>query len=211
MRIHKLLLTLLVGLTLSAPIAYGSATPAAPADASSSAAPAGDASTTGEYSPQSREYHLKAAFLRYVAKFVDWPAGAITSGSINICILGLVPSFEAINSINGKDANDKTITITKILDLKAAKGHCHILFVSKTEEDNIKKIVSTVQDLPILTFGDMDHFAEKGGDMNFYVLNNRLAIMINPSSVEKAHLKIGERMLKVVTILPPIDQSGRPS
>lgn len=204
MRINKILVSLLV---LFAPIAYGSAGAAPTAD---SGAPTSDSSSSAEYSPQSREYHLKAAFLRYVAKFVEWPAGAITSGSINICILGLIPSFEAINSINGKDVNDKTIAISKITEVNQAKGHCHILYVTKTEEDNIKKIVSAVETLPMLTFGDMEHFAEKGGDMNFYVLNNRLAIMINPPSVEKAHLKIGERMLKVVTVIPPVDQSGRP-
>lgn len=207
MSINKKLVRLMIGLTFVViPVVFATpATKEAPTTGGEAAA-----DTSGEYSPQSREYHLKAAFLRYVAKFVEWPAGAISTGTVNICILGLIPSFEAINSINGKDVNDKTIAISKIAAINEAKGHCHILFVTKTEEDNIKNIVTEVQNLPILTFGDMEHFAEKGGDMNFYVLNNRLAIMINPPSVEKAHLKIGERMLKVVTVVPPVDQSGRP-
>ncbi|MBS0289458.1 MAG: YfiR family protein [Proteobacteria bacterium] len=169
------------------------------------------ATSSEAYSPLSREYHLKAAFLRYVAKFVEWPPNSISGGNINLCILGLIPSFEAINSINGKDANDKKIVVTKISEINEAKGKCQILFVTKTEEDNISKIIKATGDLPILTFGDMEHFAEKGGNMNFYVLNNRLAIMINPPTVEKAQLKISERMLKVVTVIPPVEQSKRPS
>ncbi len=112
MRINKILVSLLV---LFAPIAYGSAGAAPTAD---SGAPTSDSSSSAEYSPQSREYHLKAAFLRYVAKFVEWPAGAITSGSINICILGLIPSFEATgpmplnprNKANSADAFGATRT-----------------------------------------------------------------------------------------------------
>lgn len=204
-------------LILSPQIALASAknAPAAPGAAQQGAGLEGaqdsGAAAGGEYSPVSREYHLKAAFLRYVAKFVEWPAESLSAGVINICVLGLVPSYEALSSINGKEVNDRTIVISKIGEVNEAKGKCQILFITKTEEDNVKKIISAVQGLPILSFGDMEHFAEAGGDMNFYVLNNRLAIMINPPQVEKARLKISERMLKVVTVVPPVDQSAKPA
>lgn len=207
--------TLLVRLLVS--LCIGLAPIATSITAHASAAPTGDAmpdsgATSGEqYSPSSREYHLKAAFLRYVAKFVEWPAESMAAGTINLCVLGLVPSFEALNSINGKVVNDRTIVISKIAEVNEAKGKCQILFVTKTEEDKVKKILSAVDNLPILAFGDMEHFAEQGGDMNFYILNNRLAIMINPPSVEKSRLKISERMLKVVTVIPPVDQSAKPA
>lgn len=224
MRMNKNLIRLLLvlslgtGATLLSTVVYTSPNPSPTQSGSAGSTPTsagemgspggGDMSEGGgEYSPESREYHLKAAFLRYVAKFVEWPANAISAGTINICILGLIPSFEAINSINGKVVNDHTIAITKISEVKEAPGHCQILFVTKTEQDNVKKIISAVQNLPILAFGDMEHFAEQGGDMNFYIVNNRLAIMINPPAVNKSNLKISERMLKVVTVVPPIDQS----
>ncbi len=205
----KLLVSLSIGLMplLATPtFAQASAAPAAePGDAPDKAA-GGE-----QYSPTSREYHLKAAFLRYVAKFVEWPAESMTTGTINLCVLGLVPSFDALNSINGKVVNDRTIVVSKITEVGEAKGKCQILFITKTEEDKLKNIISAVDNLPILAFGDMEHFAEKGGDMNFYVLNNRLAIMINPPSVEKSRLKISERMLKVVTIVPPVEQTAKPA
>jgi hypothetical protein len=170
---------------------------------------AGDAG--GTLSVESREYHLKAAFLRYVAKFVDWPSDAIPVDKINICVLGQVPNFKAINSINGKVVNDRAINITKVLQANDAKGTCQILFVTKTEEENVSNIVSTLNGLPILSFGDMENFAAKGGNMNFYIANNRLAIMINPPSVDKAKLKINPRMLKVVTVVPNVDNAAKKS
>lgn len=161
-----------------------------------------------EYSPESREYHLKAAFLRYVAKFVEWPSDALPKDTINICILGLVPSFDAMNSINAKVVNDRIINITKVDSPEQAKGYCQILFVTKTQEENVNKIIQVVKDQPILSFGDMDQFAEKGGAMNFYIANNRLAIMVNLPVIESAYLKINDRMMRLVTIVPPVMSSA---
>lgn len=185
--------------------------PAAATDTASSNPEAdtgpGQPSTSTEYSPESREYHLKAAFLRYVAKFVEWPVEALSPGIINVCILGQVPSFDAIASINEKVVNDRTITISKITDYKEAleKRRCQLVFVSKTEEDKLKEIIGGTKDNPILTFGDMSGFAELGGNMNFYIMNNRLAIMTNLPAVEKSQLKLNPRMLRLVTVVPKVD------
>lgn len=158
---------------------------------------------------EAREYHLKAAFLRYVAKFVEWPPESLPEGTVNICVLGQVPYYKGLDSITGKDANDRTIQVMKIGAIEdAEKQKCQILFVAKTESEKIDSILKVVQDKPILSFGDMDEFAEKGGDMNFYIMNKRLAIMINPPAVERSKLKISPRMLKLVTVVPPIEQEG---
>lgn len=159
-------------------------------------------------SQSSREYHLKAAFLRYVAKFVEWPDDAIPEAKINICILGQVPSFKGLRSINGKVVNDREIIVTKIGEFQEAEGNCQILFIAKTEEEDRDNIIKTLDKKPILTFGDMDNFAKAGGDMNFYIVNNRLAIMINPPAMDDAGLKISPRMLRLVTVVPPINQGG---
>lgn len=161
----------------------------------------------GQYSPEAREYHLKAAFLRYVAKFIEWPSGVINQDKINICILGQVPYFEGINSINGKVIDNRTLVIKKLLDVKDAAGTCQIIFVTKTETDNISQIIQAVGNIPVLSFGDMEKFAEEGGNMNFYIANNRLAIAANLASIDKSSLKVNPEMLKLITIIPPSEKS----
>lgn len=182
---------------------FASATPGA-----EGGLPQSTASGSSNYTPESREYHLKAAFLRYVAKFVEWPESALSESSINICVLGQVASFEGLNSINNKTVGDRTLAVSKIAKVSDAFNHCQILFVTKTEQENMKDIIAAIQNKPILGFGDVDGFAEAGGAMNFYIVNNRLAIMTNLPAVEKAGLTINPRMLRLVTIIPPIDQSS---
>ncbi|MGE3319951.1 MAG: YfiR family protein [Candidatus Berkiella sp.] len=161
-----------------------------------------------EYSPESREFHLKAAFLRYVAKFVEWPENSLPESSINICVLGQVTYFQGLNSINNKTVGDRILSVSKITKVEEAFDHCQILFVAKTETDKMNSIIEAIRNKPILGFGDMDGFAEAGGAMNFYIVNNRLAIMTNLPAVQKAGLKVNPRMLRLVTIIPAIDQGA---
>lgn len=161
----------------------------------------------GEYSPEAREFHLKAAFLRYVAKFVEWPESSLPESSINICVLGQVASFSGLESINGKPVGDRILSVSKITKIEDA-NQCQILFIAKTEQDSVKTLIAAIQNKPILGFGDMDGFAEAGGMMNFYIVSNRLAIMTNLRAVEKAGLKINPRMLRLVTIIPQIDSGS---
>jgi len=156
------------------------------------------------YSPESREYHLKGAFLRYVAQYVEWPPEVFQESKIHICVLGLLPYYQGINSINGKVVNNHAIQISRIKTIDEAKNHCQIVFVAKTEEDSLKDIIKTTSGLPILLFGDMEGFAQDGGSMNFYIANNRLAIMTNLKAVEKAQLKISPEMMRLVTVVPEV-------
>lgn len=161
-------------------------------------------------SQTSREYHLKAAFLRYVVKFVDWPKEATPETTMNICLLGKVPHFKGINSINGKIVNEKELVIRRVesVDKALENNACQLLYVQKSETNKMADIIEQTKGKPILTFGDMDDFAKTGGNMNFYIMNNRLAIMISPPQVEESGLTIHPRMLRLVTVVPPIDQRG---
>lgn len=158
----------------------------------------------------SREYHLKAAFLRYVVKYVNWPADVVAkSPTSTICIYGQVPSLEGLQSITGKVVNDKSITVKTIDTIQdGIASQCNLVFVSKSKEKEQDQLINAYKGLPILTFGDMSSFAEAGGAMNFYVVNNNLAIMINSETVQESKLSINPKMLRLVTIVPPVNETS---
>ena len=164
-------------------------------------------SSLAQATGQSREYYLKAAFLRYVVQYTEWPTNAVPKDKLNICLLGQIPSFEGLNSITGKVVNDRALNLEKLLDLSHVKDQCQMLFVSKTEEDKTPDIVNKLKGSPILVFGDLDGFAAKGGAMNFYIANNRLAIMANLRALREAHLNLNPKMLKLITVVPQTDES----
>lgn len=162
-----------------------------------------------EKSDITREYYLKAAFLRYVVEFVQWPKNAIPETAVNICVYGEIPSLEGLNSINGKVVNNRSIVIRTIPTLAIAqsgKQECQMLYIGKTENNKLNSIIQDMKDLPVLTFGDQAGLAEKGGTMNFYITNNRMGIMINQETVSQNKLQINPRMLKLVTVFPDAKQ-----
>lgn len=153
----------------------------------------------------SREYHLKAAFLRYVAEFVQWPKDAISDSAVTICVYGDIPSLDGLNSINGKVVNNRSIVIRTIPNVDIAKNEnkaCQMLYVGDSKKPTLESIINEMKNLPVLTFGDKAGLAEKGGTMNFYVSNNRMGIMINQETVTQNKLEINPRMLKLVTVFP---------
>ena len=153
----------------------------------------------------SREYYLKAAFLRYVVRYVEWPEEKLPELEYNLCVLGDIPSFKGINSINGKVVNDRTILVKPIQSVEQAKKHCQLVLVGSPERNSMNTIVEELKTDPVLAFGDFDEFAKNGGDMNFFIMNNRMAIMINPPAVYAKGLKISDKMLRLVSIVPEID------
>jgi hypothetical protein len=84
-----------------------------------------------------------------------------------------------------------------------------MLFVSKEKQKEIPQILNAVKGKSILTFGDIP-IAELGGGMNFYIVNNNLAIMINTEVVQQAKLTIDPKMLRLVTIVPPAAETKVP-
>lgn len=152
-----------------------------------------------------REYYLKAAFLRYVVEFVEWPKEAIPETAVTICVYGEIPSLEGLNSINGKVVNNRSIIIRTIPTLEVAKSgkqECQMLYIGQPKNTKLDSIIQEMKNLPVLTFGDQAGLAEKGGTMNFYIANNRMGIMINQETVAQNKLHINPRMLKLVTIFP---------
>lgn len=161
---------------------------------------------SNDYSLESREYHLKAAFLRYVAKFIEWPQETLKDGLIHLCVIGKMPSLQSLYSIDNKVTGDYRIKVRHIDTVTQTKG-CHIVFLAKTEKAVSHALLHAIENQPILSFGDLDHFTEEGGAMNFYTSHNRLGIMVNLPALKKAGLHINPHLLWLVTAILPFGQA----
>lgn len=151
-----------------------------------------------------REYYLKGAFLRYVSRMLVWPEENTNEFDINVCVYGDIDSKKGLNSLNGRVVESKIITVRYLQDYKIAlePKACQFLFVSKYKDNEYDQIISDLKGKPVLTFGDGEGFADKGGGMNFYIVNNRMAIMINTMTAHESGIMISPRMLRLVTVIP---------
>jgi len=149
------------------------------------------------------EYQVKAAYLYNFAKFVEWPPGSFASASANfqLCILGPDPFGEELrNLIRDKAMNGHPFEVRDVLDPRQAKG-CQILFIASPEKKQWKQILSVLAGSSVLTVGENEGFAERGGMINFFLQNGRVKFEVNPKAAELAGLKISSKLLSVAKIV----------
>jgi len=149
-----------------------------------------------------REYEIKAAFLYNFAKFVTWPDNAFADGQspIIIGVLGEDPFGEALNSVEGKMAQDRKIVVKKFKTEKDI-DICHVLFISSAEKNRLNQLFNNgISGRSILTVGNISQFTQSGGVINFIIRNNKTKFEISRKSAERAHLQLSSQLLKLAII-----------
>ena len=145
-----------------------------------------------------REYRLKAAFLYNFAKFVEWPAEALSdeNSTFILGVLGEDDPGPALESIRGKTVKGRTLTIKRFESLQDL-ADCHILFITSSERQDVERALESLEGSSVLTVGEMERFAEMGGIINFVVKKNRLRFEINLDAGRRAGLEISSQLLKL--------------
>jgi hypothetical protein len=143
------------------------------------------------------EYEVKAAYLYDFGKFVAWPAKVAAAEDFPICVLGEDPfgaTFDA--TIAGETINGKRVVINRIVKPQEAMS-CRILFISASEESQLKEILATLDKKSVLTVSDISQFTRRGGMIQFVIDANRVRFEVNVATTERAGLTLSSQLLKV--------------
>ena len=148
------------------------------------------------------EYQVKAAYLCNFPKFIEWPASVHgdVQASITLGILGEDPFGSALTPAQGKRVSGRKMVI-KHLEKLDQLGKCHIVFVSRSEEERLSEILRKVRDWNALTISDIEGFAERGGVMGFIAMENKIHFAINVDAAERMGLKISSKLLRLAKIV----------
>jgi hypothetical protein len=148
---------------------------------------------------QPTEYQIKAAFLFNFAKFVEWPpeAFAETNSPIVVGVLGKnVFGTDLETIIRDKTVNNRRFEFKNFSSASEA-AHCHILFISPSEKENLKKIVEGLNKASVLTVSETDQFIQAGGMINFFLQDSKIRFQISDDAAKKAGLKISSKLLSL--------------
>jgi len=143
------------------------------------------------------EYQTKASFLSKFPMFVEWPEGALPSGSAPflLCVFGDFPFGTSLaESTRGTTPHAKRVEIRwvrKEQDLHT----CHILFVSRSEQKRYSRVLDAVRGQSVLTVGETAEFLDAGGIVSFAMQRETLQFEVNLVEANKAHLRISSQLL----------------
>jgi hypothetical protein len=150
-----------------------------------------------------KEYQLKAVFLYNFVYFVRWPRSAFRSyqNSFNICVLGEDPFGEELDlAVENETVNRRIVKILRFQDIRNV-GSCQILFVSKSEQDQLSRILAYLEQRPILTVSDITNFSYQGGMIEFFKSRNRLRLSIAYKKVKNTKLRISANLLHIARLV----------
>jgi hypothetical protein len=143
------------------------------------------------------EYQVKAAYLYNFGRFIDWPASAAPSDSFTICVLGKDPFGPALNAVLADAAIAGKSVLGKRISTPQEAKNCRVLFISSSEDNQLKQILGVLGDASILTVSDLPQFAQRGGMVQFILEGDKVRFEVNLATAERAGLSLSSQLLKV--------------
>ncbi len=135
--------------------------------------------------------------------FVEWPSSAYSDlrAPTVLCILGWDPFGASLTSlVSNKFVDRRPVQIRHLRDVDGPRA-CHILYISSSERRRLVSIMSDLKGSSVLTVGDMDQFAARGGMVQFALYEKRLLLEINLDAANRAGVKLSSRLLAIARIV----------
>lgn len=127
------------------------------------------------------EKQVRAQFVYNFANFVEWPEDAFVSADapIKVCLLGEVFFAPYLYSYNGSLVGERPLSITKADTLDEIRAGCHILYVGHDERVRLPTFWREIRYIYVLSIGEREGFADKGGIVNILRTRDHVQFDIN--------------------------------
>ncbi len=149
--------------------------------------------------PTVTEYEVKAAYIYYFAKFIEWSPEAFVSKSTPLTI-GIIGDDEfgrlLGNIVKNKTIQDRPIAVRPV-KTPADFRTCHMVFVSSSEQKRFRQIADSLQGTAILTITEAEEGSSVRGIMNLFVEGGKVQFEVDMSAAEKANLRISSKLLRL--------------
>jgi hypothetical protein len=150
----------------------------------------------------SREYQIKAAFLYNFVQFTEWPTNAFenTNRPIVIGVLGTDPFGRILDDlVRGEIVRGRKLVVERYQRVEDVKS-CHILFISRSEEPRLDRILDRLKGKPVLTVSDIEGAAYRGVMIRF-LTESRIRLRVNLDAVQDANLTLSSKLLRVAEVV----------
>lgn len=148
------------------------------------------------------ETKVKAAYIYNFTKFVDWPEDkGAGSEPFRICVVGTDPIRTMLGELSNREVKGRPLRIQRVKDLSGLPP-CHLLFISRSEEQQLPLILQRLQGTRTLTVSDIPQFSQRGGMISFITEKERVKIEISQRTVRQSGLKVSAKLLEIARVVP---------
>ncbi|MBN1462615.1 MAG: YfiR family protein [Paludibacteraceae bacterium] len=150
---------------------------------------------------------MKAVALQKLSLFITWPEQTFSNNTANeftIAVLNNEPFGKTIEKIyKNQHIKNKKVIVRQVKNSEELTD-CHLLYISNSSEKELKKILSSLKNKPVLIVSNKNGFGLAGSHINLYDSNNKLRFEINQMALKEAGFTIEYQLLHVSKIINPI-------
>lgn len=157
---------------------------------------------------ETNEHQIKAAYLYRFAAYVEWPPSTFAEANTPVTI-GVMGANEIVTELrklgSERSANERGVKVRSLKPDDALTG-IQILFISKQEPDELKRLLNTIQSQPVLVVTDTTDALDAGSIINFVPVDDHIRFEVSVVHAESKGIKISARLLGVAHRI----ETGRP-
>jgi hypothetical protein len=158
------------------------------------------ASAQGELS----DSQLRAAFLFRFGQYVSWPKGSDGASPTSPFVIGVFEDPTLLKDlgrmVSGRQIEGRTIEV-RAMDAVENLDGLAVAFLRTDDQLRIARAMREARIKGILTVGDADGFAERGGMINFFREDNKLRFEVNMEATGQSGLRLSSQLLRLARIV----------
>ena len=145
------------------------------------------------------EYQVKAVYLFNFGRFVEWPSSAAgpRGQPFAVCVLGHDPFGPALDAALAGEIIDRAPVVAKRIPKPEQAVNCRVLFISSSEDSQLREVLATLDKTSVLTVSDMPQFVKRGGMVQFLLDGNRVRFEVNLVATQRVGLNLSSDLLKL--------------
>ncbi len=153
-------------------------------------------------SPAASAPVLRAALLFNFVKFVEWPAEILGAGDpITVCVVEQPPVAEALDRTSAaRNVDGHPVRVLRVTADDPLRN-CHVVDMSGMDAQRAVRLLQLLRDAPVLTVGDAEKFAARGGVMQLFIENNQMRFGVNVSAAQHAGLRMSSKLLSLARLI----------
>jgi len=145
---------------------------------------------------------VQAVYLFDFAKFVRWPA-ELPAGSLDICIAGQPAYVDSLKKIVAGESIDGHPLGVRLLQHPGDEAGCDVLFIGAAAKERLDSLIAATASKPVLTVSDIPGFLDRGGMIQFVLIENRVRFSVDLGPVTRGGISLSSELLKVAVHVKP--------
>ena len=150
------------------------------------------------------DLEVKAAFILNFSLFSRWERSMVASEALYVGVFETNAEAKraCVKVLEGKFLGDRPVRLV-FISRPEEICNCHIVYFGRAEHPSFSEYLERARTHGILTVGEGRDFLQKGGILAFFIENNRVRFLANPTEAKSSGIQLSSKLLRLASGVYP--------